>query len=171
MTPTEDAADARPGTPPETAEVAVRPAGEDDLLAVAALHVKVRAAAYPVMPALVHSPAAVTAWVRGWDLTRREVWVAESAGRLVGYAAVTEAWLDDLYVDPERAGQGIGAMLLDLVKARRPDGLGLWVFASNLPARRFYLARGFVEVERTDGSGNEERQPDVRMAWPGPEDG
>ena len=37
----------------------------------------------------------------------------------------------------------------------------------NAPARGFYARRGLVELERTDGSGNEERAPDVRMAWPG----
>ncbi len=26
---------------------------------------------------------------------------------------------------------------------------------------------GFVELERTDGSANEEKAPDVKMAWPG----
>jgi hypothetical protein len=41
----------------------------------------------------------------------------------------------------------------------------LWVFESNVPARRFYELHGFVAVERTDGAGNEERAPDVRMEW------
>lgn len=47
-------------------------------------------------------------------------------------------------------------------------GLTLWVFETNVDARRFYRDHGFVEVERTDGSANEERSPDVRYAWPGP---
>ena len=34
-------------------------------------------------------------------------------------------------------------------------------------ARRSTRRHGLVELERTDGSGNEERAPDVRMAWPG----
>jgi chorismate mutase len=57
--------------------------------------------------------------------------------------------------------------LLDLAKSRRPDGFALWVFVSNAPARGFYHRRGLVELEHTDGSDNEERAPDVRMAWPG----
>ncbi len=80
---------------------------------------------------------------------------------------MTETWLDDLYVAPAFAGQGIGSALLDLAKAQRPQGFCLWVFESNTPARNFYARRGFVELERTDGSGNEERSPDVQMAWPG----
>ena len=41
------------------------------------------------------------------------------------------------------------------------------MFESNAPARSFYARRGLVELERTDGSGNEEKSPDVKMAWPG----
>jgi ribosomal protein S18 acetylase RimI-like enzyme len=79
--------------------------------------------------------------------------------------ALDDTWLDDLYVAPRRAGRGIGSALLDLAKALRPGGFGLWVFEMNGPARRFYERHGLVPVERTDGSGNEERAPDVRYAW------
>ena len=41
------------------------------------------------------------------------------------------------------------------------------MFESNVAARAFYARHGLVELERTDGSANEERRPDVRMAWPG----
>lgn len=158
---------AEPTSGDDEQPVSVRPAESTDLPAVAELHLRARAAAYPLMPALVHSADEVRAWVSGWDLTRREVWLAEQDDRLVGYSAVTGAWLDDLYVDPGHAGRGIGSMLLELAQARRPHGLGLWVFASNRPARRFYARHGFTEVEHTDGSENEEREPDVRLDWPG----
>ena len=68
---------------------------------------------------------------------------------------------------PDRARASARA-LLDLAKSLRPDGFGLWVFETNAGARRFYERHGLVEVERTDGSDNEERAPDVRMAWPDP---
>jgi len=51
--------------------------------------------------------------------------------------------------------------------SENPGGLSLWAFAANHGAIAFYGRAGFVEVLRTDGSGNEERQPDVRMRWPG----
>ena len=47
----------------------------------------------------------------------------------------------------------------------RPDGFQFWVFQENERARRFYEAHGAVAVELTDGSGNEERTPDVRYEW------
>ena len=40
-----------------------------------------------------------------------------------------------LYVAPDRHGPGVGSALLEVVKAVRPDGFGLWVFESNTPAR------------------------------------
>ncbi|MEC9052268.1 MAG: GNAT family N-acetyltransferase, partial [Actinomycetota bacterium] len=96
-----------------------------------------------------------------------ETWVAEVEGVPVGYARTTAGWLDDLYVQPAHQGTGVGAALLDLVTARQPDGFCLWVFESNRPAREFYARHGLIELERTDGSGNEEREPDVRLVWPG----
>jgi hypothetical protein len=41
------------------------------------------------------------------------------------------------------------------------------VFERNSGARAFYARHGFTEVTRTDGSGNEEREPDVLLTWPG----
>ena len=43
----------------------------------------------------------------------------------------------------------------------------LWVFESNRRAQAFYERHGFVAVERTDGTGNEEQEPDIRYAWAG----
>jgi chorismate mutase len=54
-----------------------------------------------------------------------------------------------------------------MVKAHRPQGFGLWVFASNSSGRGFYHRHGLIELEHTDGSDNAEQAPDVRMVWPG----
>jgi GNAT superfamily N-acetyltransferase len=93
----------------------------------------------------------------------RVVEVAEAGGVVVGFSAVREDWLDHLYVDPGWQGRGIGSDLLGRAQAIRPDGLTLWVFEENTGAQALYGRAGFVEVERTDGSGNEERAPDVLM--------
>jgi GNAT superfamily N-acetyltransferase len=92
-------------------------------------------------------------------------WLAEAEGELLGFAVCTPTFLNGLYVRPDLTGQGIGSLLLDVVEATHPDGYELWVFENNIGARRLYARRGLVEVERTDGSGNEEKAPDVRMAW------
>jgi chorismate mutase len=118
------------------------------------------------MPPGVHTDNAVRHWLDG-RIRADEVWLAEVDGAPAAYARFTATWLDDLYVAPAYAGQGLGSALLDLVKARRPEGFCLWVFEMNVPARAFYARHGLVELERTDGSANEEQAPDVRMAWPG----
>jgi GNAT superfamily N-acetyltransferase len=82
-------------------------------------------------------------------------------------APVSAVWLDHLFVRPDATGGGVGSTLLDLVKSLRPDGFSLWVFESNTGARRFYRRHGLAELERTDGSANEEKSPDIKMAWPG----
>jgi GNAT superfamily N-acetyltransferase len=98
-------------------------------------------------------------------LPLRELWVVEVRSHVVAMLALDELWLDQLFVLPEYGGQGIGTGLLDLAKALRPGGFGLWVFESNLGARRFYERHGLVEVARTDGSENEEGAPDIHYAW------
>ena len=57
--------------------------------------------------------------------------------------------------------------MLALAMKSNPAGLSLWVFEENTSARSFYARAGFAEVERTDGRGNEEQVPDVRMVWEG----
>lgn len=154
-------------TDPRT-DLVLRPAQAHDAGPVADLYLAARRAAVPAMPPLVHSEPEVRAWLSG-RVVGDEVWVAVADGGVVGFARLVGDWLDDLYVDPARTGQGVGGSLLGLVQARRPDGFGLWVFEANTGARRFYTRHGLVEVERTDGSGNEEQAPDVRMRWPGRE--
>lgn len=149
-------------TSTEVTSVALRPAGQEDAGAISTIHLAARAAA--TMPPGIHTDDEVRSWLAG-RLREDEVWVAETDGVAAAYARFTDTWLDDLYVHPSYAGQGLGSALLDVVKARLPEGFGLWVFEMNAPARAFYLRHGLVEVERTDGSANEEKEPDIRMEW------
>ena len=79
---------------------------------------------------------------------------------------VQPGWLDHLYVDPAARGQGTGSALLAEARGRIAGDLQLWAFARNLPALAFYAHNGAIELERTDGRGNEEREPDVRLLLP-----
>ena len=58
----------------------------------------------------------------------------------------------------------MGKALLALAMKKRAP-LRLWVFQRNTAAIGFYRAWGFREIERTDGSRNEEREPDMLMEW------
>jgi ribosomal protein S18 acetylase RimI-like enzyme len=148
-----------------TEDVTVRLATVEDALAVADLYTDARVHAVPQMPPALHTNEEDRAYVTG-KLAEPdvEVWVAETDGEIVGFAQCTPTFLDGLYVAPQRKGQGIGSLLLDVVDATHPDGYELWVFQSNDGARRLYERRGLVVVERTDGEGNEEKAPDLRMA-------
>ncbi|WKN50098.1 GNAT family N-acetyltransferase [Nocardioides sp. Arc9.136] len=154
----------RPAASGDPLELTVRPAEPADATALAAVHLRARRAA--PMPDSPH-PDATLAPFLATRIGADEVWVAEAGERVVGYARHTGTWLDDLYVEPTAARRGVGSVLLEVVKERLPDGFCLWVFESNAPARAFYARHGLVALERTDGSANEERSPDVRMAWPG----
>ncbi len=148
-----------------SADLSLRLAITSDLLVVSEVYLAAREAA--AMPPDVHSAQDVQSWVGSWDLTTRDVWLAEVGGSVVGFAHLTPTWLEALYVVPQAQRLGVGTALVELVKSQRPAGIGLWAFEANEPARSFYRAHGFVELERTDGSANEEHAPDVKMVWPG----
>lgn len=147
------------------AQVHIRRAVESDADAAASLYQAARQAAIPAIPPPVHSCAETRKWI-GDSIRDGGVWVAEASRSLHGLMMLDGSFLDQLYVAPGHTGQGIGQQLLDQAKALRPGGLRLWTFASNIGARRFYERHGFHAVEETDGSGNEERAPDVLYMWP-----
>ncbi|WP_406728094.1 GNAT family N-acetyltransferase [Streptomyces sp. GD-15H] len=95
-----------------------------------------------------------------------ETWVAEAeGGGVVGVMVLEGEEVEQLYLAPEWRGRGIGDRFVALAKERGPQGLSLSTFQINAPAHRFYERHGFKAVEWTDGSGNEEREPDVRYVW------
>lgn len=95
---------------------------------------------------------------RGW------VTVAEQDDQVVGFSARDGATVHALYVDMNLRGQGIGRQLLQDMQAKEST-LSLWTFQANTPAQTFYAQYGFTEVERTDGAGNDEQLPDIRLLW------
>lgn len=98
----------------------------------------------------------------------QHVTVAEVHGRVVALSAVGDGWLEQLYVDPDAQGRGLGRALLELACAAHPEGLRLHVFTRNARARNFYETAGFVLVGSGDGATTEEREPDCTYAWSGP---
>ena len=147
-------------------DVSVRLATVDDAEALADLYSDARRAAVPQMPSAMHTDEEHRGYyARQFAQADATVWVAESDAGPLGHAICTPTFLEGLYVRSDLKGQGIGSLLLDVVEATHPEGFELWVFESNTGARRLYERRGLVVVERTDGSGNEEKSPDLRMAW------
>lgn len=117
------------------------------------------------LPPAIHTAEQVATWFADVLLPDAQTWVALDDGRIVAVLTLDGDDLDQLYVAPEAAGQGIGSALVDLAKDLRPGGLALWTFQTNTRAQAFYLRHDFRAVRRTDGSANEEHAPDVRMVW------
>jgi putative acetyltransferase len=145
--------------------VELRAAAPDEGVAVADVFAAARAE-MRYLPAL-HSRQEDVAFFSTRVLPTSHVTVAELAGEVVAFSAVRDGWLDHLYVVPAQQDRGIGGALLSRAMHENPGGLSLWAFAANHRAIALYGRAGFAEVLRTDGSGNEERQPDVQMHWSG----
>ena len=86
-------------------------------------------------------------------------------GRVVALMALTDDMIDQLYVTPDRIGTGIGSRLIG--PPRRADPTASTSTASpSTPGRgRSTSATGSSSIATGDGSGNAERQPDIRYAW------
>ncbi|MGO9853880.1 MAG: N-acetyltransferase family protein [Acidimicrobiales bacterium] len=142
----------------------IRRALPNDAGSLAALWLRSRAASAPSIPPTVHTDEEVHRWFEEVVVATREVWVAESPGHVIALMVLDDAWIDQLYVDPTWTRRGVGGRLLDHAMRQRPTGLKLWTFQSNLDARRFYEAHGFVATATTGGA-NEEQAPDVCYEW------
>ncbi|HJP89506.1 MAG TPA: GNAT family N-acetyltransferase [Candidatus Limnocylindrales bacterium] len=152
--------------------ITLRRADLNDAEAVADIFLRSFGATYDFP--LAHSDDDVREWARTKLIPQMETWVAvddgaedpESDGmeHVVGLMTLAPGWLEQLYVDPTRLGEGIGRMLLDLAKELQPNLL-LWTFQVNERARRFYERNGFSVVRFGDESNNEEHQPDVQYIW------
>jgi ribosomal protein S18 acetylase RimI-like enzyme len=147
----------------DASERVLRRATPADANAIAAVLTAARARQAFIPP--LHTPDDDRRFVSDVMLPSTEVWVVEEAGMVVGFASFGEDVLGHLYVAPEAQRRGIGRVLLDTVKARRPDGFTLWTHQPNAPGRAFYDRQGLIAVEFTDGAANEEKVPDVRYVW------
>jgi ribosomal protein S18 acetylase RimI-like enzyme len=134
-----------------------------DMDAAAAVH---RASFNHALPKLagLHTPDEDRAFYRTQMFPACQVWGAEKQSKLVGIIAFREGWIDQLYVLPDAQGRGVGSDLLEVAQTTFPV-LNLWTFQCNVRARHFYELNGFTTVRQTDGSDNEEKEPDVLYRW------
>jgi len=130
---------------------------------LARIHRSARAAAMPWLP-VVHTTEEDDRFFRDHVLPSQTVLLAQFDGQIAGFIAYKKDWINHLYIAPRNWRHGIGAKLLTRAM-RGAESFQLWTFQGNHSARAFYAKFGFVEVELTDGSENEERTPDVRMIW------
>lgn len=142
----------------------LRPASAADAADVARVLIDARRELMPFAPS-AHSDDDVRQWVRQVLLPGGGVTLACTDGAVAGVLATSSAdgraWIEQLCVDPPHVARGAGRALLAHALAVLPRPLQLYTFQANRHARDFYERHGFVAVAFGDGSGNEERRPDV----------
>ncbi|MDB5541346.1 MAG: hypothetical protein JWQ89_3073 [Devosia sp.] len=103
-------------------------------------------------------------YVRDKVLRDFRVTVAVRDGRIVGFMAELEGWIEHFYAGATQLRTGVGSALMADAKSRNHE-LQLWCFADNLRGRAFYEKQGFAAVEFTDGASNEAKAPDILYRW------
>jgi ribosomal protein S18 acetylase RimI-like enzyme len=142
----------------DAAKAVLRPAESSDAGAIAKV-MRAALGSFDWMP-VIHTPAEDFTFIRDIVLPRQQVTVAEAGKEIVGFIAIGGEWVEQLYLDPAWAGQGIGSRLLMDATASLP-AVKLHCFQSNTGARRFYERHGFRAEAFGDGTNNEEGLPDI----------
>ena len=137
----------------------------DEAAATCALWTRSKQRAYTwLRPEQTHSADEDLAYFSGTLCARCEMWIALRGERIAGVMALEASHVDQLFVEPDEQGRGVGSALLDHAKQLRPAGLSLFTLQRNTRARGFYEARGFRAV-RFGVSPPPESEPDVRYEW------
>jgi GNAT superfamily N-acetyltransferase len=149
----------------------VREATAEDASDIARVHVASWRATYPgIVPSHVLETLSIERREAYWRETAANpgdlrVWVAESGGRIVGFASDGPCRDEDLpagageiqaiYLEPDAWGRGIGRALFERavadLRGRRFEPLVLWVLTDNVRGRDFYERQGW----RPEGGARE----------------
>lgn len=95
-------------------------------------------------------------------LSQAEVYVYETDQKIQGFIGVNEEYIEGIFVCNEMQSQGIGKILLEHIKNKKPKLL-LNVYQKNTRAIHFYQREGFkIQCEGADRTTGE---TDYVMAW------
>ncbi len=140
----------------------LRRLGPDEVAAAARQYRRAAAMIPGHDPAQQPEAATVAAYAQAFE--RAAFWGAFERDALLGHLVLAPGWIEQLYVEPGRHGEGIGRTLLALAQAEQ-DELRLHAYQVNARARRFYEAAGFVaEAFGIDG-GHVDLAPTVTYRW------
>ncbi len=129
----------------------IRRATPDDAAAVFAVHQR----SVHALCAADYPPGHIAAWFTGRSpvmyartIAAGQMWVADAAGRLLGFAGAEPGEVTLLFVAPEAAGQGVGRRLFEFALARASQGFdGPLTVVATKNSAAFYARFGFVAVE------------------------
>ena len=129
------------------ASIHIRPAAEDERLALELLQRRASLALEDYREELEANPDAIE--LPMGHIERGEVIVAEIEGQIAGFAVVLaeekKAELDGLFVEPEHWRRGVGKALIEAAAHEaRHRGLSLMTVVANPAAREFYERCGFT---------------------------
>lgn len=150
-------------------EISFRSANACDAPRIVEIYLVSRKTCVPFAP-LAHSDEEVREWIRQ-HLIPQGVTVAVLDGEIVGFMALSRdekiGWIEQLYLHPAFLRRGIGSQFVERAKAELRAPIRLYTFQENNLARHFYERHGFKAIAFGDGSGNEEKCPDVLYEWAG----
>ncbi|MEJ2795716.1 GNAT family N-acetyltransferase [Iodobacter sp. LRB] len=135
-----------------------------DSHSIASLYLASRKAYLSYAP-LAHSDEAIYSWAADVLIKTNRIIAASKDGLIYGFIATASDegrhWINHLYIHPLHTGSGTGSALLEYALTQIPRPVYLYTFQANTGARRFYERHGFIALEFSDGTGNEEGCPDV----------
>ena len=103
-------------------------------------------------PAFValHTPERQEAYLLEKMRDGSRCWMLAAEDVPVGLVSVRGSLIEDLYVLPERQGQGYGTRLLRFAMGQCDGTPSLWILENNTGAARLYRRMGFRETGRVD---------------------
>ena len=78
---------------------------------------------------------------RGWAVD-----VATVSSDVIGFLALHDDKLEQLFIAPSAQGKGVGKALLDFAKREKPDGFWLTTSVENSGSNRFYAREGMIHT-------------------------
>lgn len=143
----------------------IRPYQPSDLEELVAFWHEATTIAYPYVAIMQqHTIDSHRGFFQTVILAECAVWVGTLDGQLLGFIAINQDLIEQLYVRVSKQRHGIGSALLAHAKRLSPSHLRLYTFQKNQPARAFYEQHGFHAV-KFGVSPPPENEPDVEYHW------
>lgn len=149
------------------AAIIVRPYAPEDFEDTVAVWRASKRAAFPYVEVQQrYTEEEDRAYFGGVLAVKNTIWVAEVESAVAGFLAIKDDFIDQLFVRVDLQRRGVGTALLQRAMELSPNGLRLFTFQRNLPARRFYEEFNF-RPQRFGVSPPPESEPDVEYRWNG----